>query len=217
MSFDAIIFDMDGTLFDSESIWQVAEVQMFADRGLEYTDAIRAQVIGLRLDEFFDKLIRIYNLDETIEDLSEELIQRIHAILPQSVVAKEGARELVEYTAHENYPRCIASSSPASIIEATMNTQPWGALIPVRYSATLVPNGKPEPDIYLYAAEQLGIAPERCLAIEDSVTGARSAVSAGMTCYAVPDYHTPRSAFGPVTPYVFDSLVDVLARLRNGA
>ena len=71
--FSAIIFDMDGTLVDSESVWEKAEVAMLEKRGLNHSDEVRQQVIGLRIDEFFAKLIDIYNMDETVESLSREL------------------------------------------------------------------------------------------------------------------------------------------------
>ncbi|MEL6524822.1 MAG: HAD hydrolase-like protein, partial [Chloroflexota bacterium] len=85
--YEAIIFDMDGTLVDSEVVWDVAEKEMFAERGLVYDAAVREQVIGLRLDEFFDKLIKIYDLDEKREDLQAELIERMLVKIPADVEA----------------------------------------------------------------------------------------------------------------------------------
>ncbi len=81
--FKAIIFDMDGTLVDSEVVWDVAEREMFADMGLVYNAEVREQVIGLRLDEFFEKLIGIYGLDNSVEELQAELIQRMLLKIPE--------------------------------------------------------------------------------------------------------------------------------------
>lgn len=83
MNFKAIIFDMDGTLVDSEVIWDIAETEMFAEMGLEYNADIRDQVIGLRLDEFFEKLIAIYDLRDTVEALQTELVRRILIKIPE--------------------------------------------------------------------------------------------------------------------------------------
>jgi HAD superfamily hydrolase (TIGR01509 family) len=215
VDFKAIIFDMDGTLVDSEVVWEIAEGEMFTERGLAYTDEVRQQVIGLRLDEFFEKLIAIYNLDEAIPSLQMELIERMVAKIPTLVKPKPGAQELIEWTARQNIPYCIASSSPMSIIEATVQSQNWDTLIPHLYTADDVERGKPAPDVYLYAAEQLGVAPAHCLAIEDSPAGARAAVAAGMTCYVVPDAHSQPEAFKEITPHVFHDLTVVQELLSD--
>lgn len=212
--FKGIIFDMDGTLVDSEIVWDVAEKEMFAERGLEYTMNERQHVIGLRMDEFFQKLIEIYGLDETVEDLSAELIERMLEKIPRMVQAKTGAQAILEWVAEQNIPYCIASSSPMSIIEANMQAQGWSDLIPHLYTADSVKNGKPAPDIYLYAAEKLGINPTESLAVEDSPNGAKSAVAAGMLCYVVPDAHSSPEKFVDITPHIFETLDDVLAKLK---
>jgi beta-phosphoglucomutase-like phosphatase (HAD superfamily) len=212
--FKGIIFDMDGTLVDSEVVWDVAEREMFAERGLEYTMQEREQVIGLRMDEFFQKLIEIYGLDESVEALTEELIERMLEKIPVMVEAKQGAQAIVEWAAEQSIPYCIASSSPMSIIEANMQAQGWSDLIPNLYTADSVRYGKPAPDIYLYAAEKVGVTPSDCLALEDSPNGAKSAVAAGMTCYVVPDTHSTAEQFADITPHVFNSLDDVLAKLK---
>jgi beta-phosphoglucomutase-like phosphatase (HAD superfamily) len=104
-----------------------------------------------------------------------------------------------------------------SIIEAVIDSQGWHTLIPQRCSAEGVARGKPAPDVYLLAAQTLKLAPGDCLALEDSVNGARAAVAAGMTCFAVPDpSHVAASAFAGVTPHIFDNLDSVLAHLANG-
>lgn len=215
--YSAIIFDMDGTLVASESVWEDVEAQMFADRGLDYTEEIRQQVIGLRLDEFFAKLISIFSLDETADDLRDELIGRMLKRIPSDVEPKPGARELLDYAQQLGIPYCIASSSPMSIIESVVQAQGWADLIPHLYTADSVERGKPAPDVYLYAAEQLGVSAGQCLALEDSPAGARSAVAAGMTTFVVPDFHTRRDVVAQITPHVYDSLFDVLEHLQEHA
>lgn len=213
--FKAIIFDMDGTLVDSEVVWDMAETEMFADMGLEYNDKIREQVIGLRLDEFFQKLIGIYSLEQSVAELEAELIERMLTKIPELVKPKSGAQALIEWTAEQNIPYCIASSSPMSIIKATVEAQGWSDLIPNLYTANDVPKGKPAPDVYLFAAEELGVQPEDCLALEDSPNGARSAVAAEMTCYVVPDSHSSPDKFTDITPHIFSTLDDVLIKLKE--
>jgi HAD superfamily hydrolase (TIGR01509 family) len=212
-TFAGIIFDMDGTLVDSEVVWERAEIEMFADRKLVYNDDVRQQVIGLRLDAFFQKLISIYGLDESIESLSQDLISRllthVHSIQP-----KKGAQDILEYVASLGVPYAIASSSPMSVISAVVHAQGWQELIPNLYSADSVALGKPAPDVYLYACEQLNISAQASLALEDSPNGARAAVAANMTCYVVPDFHSTPEKFNGITPHLFSDLHAVLNTLK---
>jgi beta-phosphoglucomutase-like phosphatase (HAD superfamily) len=212
--FKAIIFDMDGTLVDSEIIWHEAERELFEDRSIPYTDEIRQHIIGMRVDEMFTKLVDILSLNESPETLEAELVERMLIKIPLLVQPKSGAQAIVEWAATLNRPYCIASSSPMSIIEATVKSQGWSELIPKLYTADVVPKGKPAPDVYLHAAQELGVDPTACLALEDSPNGARSAVAAGMTCYAIPDSHSTPEAFAGITPHLFSSLDDVLAHLK---
>ena len=214
--FKAIIFDLDGTLVDSEVVWEEAESEMFQERDIEFTSEVRSQIIGLRMDEFMATVIKAYDMKEDPDALSEELINRMLEKIPSMVKAKAGADELVRWVAEQqDMTHCIASSSPQSVIDASVHAQNWQDLIPMRYSATIVPNGKPAPDIYQYAAQQLGVAPSECLAIEDSPNGAKSAVAAEMICYAVPDAHSSRDVLEQITPHVFNNLHEVLLKLQN--
>lgn len=217
-NFNAIIFDMDGLLVDSERVWADAETRLLAARGKAYdADHTRDDLIGLRIDEFLDRLCATFNIDESPESLYDELIGDMLQLIPDELMTKPGATEILEYVQLRNLPCAIASSSPQSVIEAVVASQGWTEALPVRVSAESVGRGKPAPDVYLEAARRLGIAPGHALALEDSPNGARAAVAAGMTCYAVPDlFHSPVTAFEGITPYVFDSLHTVLAQLTGG-
>lgn len=216
MTYKAIIFDMDGLLVDSEVTWNEAETALFAARGIDYTHEIRAHIIGMRVDEMMVKLKGILDLAETEQQLEDELIARMLELIPTKVVVQPGAHDIVRFVAEQNIPHAIASSSPMSIIDATMDAMGWGEIFTLRCSADDDERGKPAPDVYLRAARLLGFDPVDCLALEDSPTGARAAVAAGMTCYAVPDQsHTKPSAFAEITPYVFSSLHEVLAELQR--
>lgn len=212
----AIIFDMDGLLVDSEPVWHAAEADLIESRGHQYTKEVRAQIIGLRVDEFFEKLNAVYHFDESIDELYSELMDRMLRLIPRKVKPQPGAAELVAYVQGSGLPTAIASSSPMSIINATVVSQGWEHVFSLRCSADDDARGKPAPDVYLRAARLLGVAPENCLALEDSPAGARAAVAAGMTCYAVPDStHSGPDAFQDITPHVFADLHDVLRQLND--
>ncbi len=216
LPFKAIIFDMDGLLVDSEIIWFKAEKAMIESRGHEYTEDVREQIIGLRLDEFMTKLHDIFGFSESVAELSDQLETHMVELIKSEVQAQPGAAEIVAWVAEQGIPHAIASSSSQKIIDATMEAQGWETVFTHRYTANDVPLGKPAPDVYLLAAEKLGVNPADCLALEDSPNGSRAAVAAGMTCYAVPDTsHSKVEAFHGITRHIFASLHEVLAALRG--
>lgn len=215
IDWQAVIFDMDGLLVDSETVWHIAETELIEGRGHRYTPDVRAQIVGMRMDQFLIKLHEVYNFQDSIGALYQELTERMLTLIPQRVKPQPGAQALVEYVAERRMTVAIASSSPMSIIDAVLESCGWQDVFAVRCSADDDEHGKPAPDVYLRTARVLGVQPSGCLALEDSPNGARAATAAGMTCYAVPDLsHTKVSAFEGITPYVFDSLHTVLMHLK---
>lgn len=212
----AVIFDMDGLLVDSETVWHIAETELIESRGHRYTPDVRAQIVGMRMDQFLIRLHEVYNFQDNIDVLYQELTERMLTLIPQRVKPQPGAQALVEYVAERRMTVAIASSSPMSIIDAVLASCGWQDVFAVRCSADDDEHGKPAPDVYLRTARVLGVRPSGCLALEDSPNGARAATAAGMTCYAVPDLsHTKVSAFEGITPYIFDSLHTVLMHLKD--
>lgn len=214
-SFRAIVFDMDGLLVNSEDAWKIAETALIAARGHTFTPDVRRQIVGLRIDQIAEKFRAVYQLSDSAETLAEELTARLLELIPSHVTPQPGAVEMLAYVSEQHIPRAIASSSSKVVIDAALRQQGWDSLFPIRCSAEDEQHGKPAPDVYLRAAERLGIAPQACLALEDSLTGAKAAVAAGMACYAVPDLtHTTAEAFDGITPYTFGSLLEVLKNLK---
>ena len=213
--FKAIIFDMDGLLVDSETVWYKTEKNMIESRGYEYTDEVRDSIVGMRVDEFLQNLHAHYGLTESVEALNDQLISEMLEVIPVEVLVQPGADEMLQFVVDNDIPHAIASSSPMSIIDATLEAQGWDSIFARRFSADDDEKGKPAPDVYLRAMRELGFEPHECLALEDSPNGSRAAVAAGMTCYSVPDKsHTKAEAFKDITPHVFKSLHDVLAKLK---
>lgn len=214
----AVIFDMDGLLVDSEPLWWKIESGVLASHGKVYNADLQKGLIGMRMDEFWANMVRIYGIPESPKNMIREVTHRMVELVPEEVHARPGAPELLAYLAAEGVPCAIASSSPLMIIDAVVAAQGWEHYFKARVSGDEVKQGKPAPDVYLEAARRIGCPPERCLALEDSKNGARAAVAAGMTCIAVPDLsHGHHRDFEGITPYVVDSLHDVLELLkRNG-
>ncbi|MDX2163335.1 MAG: HAD family phosphatase [bacterium] len=214
----AVIFDMDGLLVDSEPVWNAAERAVITARGRVHDVARQVGMVGLRLDEYWSKMAAIYELEEQVTTLIEDVVGRMRAAVGEQAQPRPGARELLAFLEAHRVPIALASSSPNVIIDTVVESKGWLNHFTIRVSGDEVAHGKPAPDVYLEAARRLGADPAHTLALEDSVNGARAAVAAGMTCFAVPDLsHATRAAFDGVTPHVYDSLHDVLAALQDCA
>jgi HAD superfamily hydrolase (TIGR01509 family) len=212
----AVLFDMDGLLVDSEPVWAVAENAMMASRGLTSDPEIQRGLIGMRMRDFVGGMRTAYNISDSLDDMCTDLTTRMIALIATEVVPRPGAIELLDYLYGRGIPCAIASSSPLELIDATVAAHGWGYFFQTHVSGDDVAHGKPAPDIYLEAAKRLGAAPAACLALEDSPNGARSAMAAGTVCYAVPDTsHSTAAAFAGITPNVVASLHDIVTVLRR--
>ncbi len=216
MGYSALIFDMDGLLVDSEPVWHEVEVDLIESFGYVYSDEVRSLGIGMRADEFAAILQQHYpRLGDSAAAIESAIIKRLLALPPERIKARPGADEIVRYAATRQLPRAIASSSTQIVIEHFVGLMGWEELIPNRFSAQFMARGKPAPDIYLYAAAQLGLAPARCLALEDSRAGTLAALAAGMTCFTVPDLsHSSLDDFAAVNGNVFRDLYAVMAEIE---
>lgn len=217
MTFEAIIFDMDGLLVDSETVWMECEQALLAKRGKKWDFSIQGHLVGMRVEDYMQPMIEGYGLEnDTPKALRDELVDMMCELIPHKVLAKPGAHEMIAYVSQHKLPCAIASSSPTAIINAIVNSQGWAEVLHTHASGEEVVNGKPAPDVYLLAAERISVDPATCLALEDSPNGARAAVAAGMICYAVPDLaHTQPERFKGVTPHVFQDLYQVYQKLNG--
>lgn len=183
-AFDAIIFDCDGVLVDSEVVGLKDSAAYLKRRGLEWSEAdLVERFSGLRDDQFFDLLSEAYqkvNGTPPEEAFFSGLYdQRLLSDTP--IIAMEGVHEALRDL---HIPSAVASSSRTDRLETKLKSNDlWAYFDPHIYSADVVERGKPDPAIYLYAAEKLGVAPGNCLVVEDSANGVQSGIAAGMTVW----------------------------------
>lgn len=206
-----VLFDMDGIVLDTEKLyarfWQEAAVALGYPMTWQQALGMRSlsRVAGqAKLESYFGKGISILEVREKRIELMERYIDE------HGVDVKQGIYELLDYLDAQGIPKAITTSSPMERVRKYLT--PLGLLdrfdkICTGYD---VPKGKPEPDIYLYGAASLGLAPENCLAIEDSPAGVLSAYRAGCMTVMVPDMDQPDEETANRLFAKADSLLDVV-------
>ncbi|HNB71374.1 MAG TPA: hexitol phosphatase HxpB, partial [Acidobacteriota bacterium] len=186
--FQAVIFDLDGLLIDSEPLWRDTEVKVFGALGLPITHQDCEQTIGLRVDEFvrywYD---RFPWKGKSLQVVEQEIVEEMIFCIRQRGVPKAGVEKIFNFFAEKQLPMAVASSSYVRIIEAALQTLGLLPHITLFHSAEHETFGKPHPAVYLTTARKLNVDPVRCLAFEDSPMGVQSAKSAGLTCVCIPD------------------------------
>ena len=195
----AVLFDMDGLIVDTEPIHFMAFREMMREYGHEIDDSLMPSFVGFPEAENIRDLKRIYSLDAPAAEMAERrygLFMKLIRFEPFSVFP--GFWELSEEVRRRGLKQAVVSSSTAEQIEVILgrlfDTRPeLGS--PQSYFEAIVSGGdiahnKPAPDIYLHAAERLKVAPQECLAFEDTPPGVQAAVTAGMTVIAVPNEYT---------------------------
>lgn len=214
----AVIFDMDGLLIDSEPLWKEAEVKIFNSLGVPVTYEMTDQTMGLRTDEVVLYWHQRYPWSgRSLEAVAAEVDESVLALIHEKGVPKTGVSQVIATCERLNLPMAIASSSSTRLIEAVVEKLGVGHKFRVIHSAELEPLGKPHPGVYLSAAEKLGVQPEHCLAFEDSPNGVVSAKAAKMRCIAVPEpawrddkrfgiADMIMGSLGDVTPEIIQSL-----------
>ena len=213
---EAIIFDMDGLLIDSEPFWQQAEIEVFADVGLTLTPELCLQTMGLRIDEVVNYWYRQYPWEQPSQAaIAQRIVQRVIELIETQGVSRKGVYPLFEFLKCQDLPLALASSSDDRLIEAVMNRLELHNLFQVIHSATRETYGKPHPAVYLTTAEKLGVTPTHCLALEDSLNGVLSAKAARMICYAIPEGYPDSDPRFSIADRILPSLVEVKVALAE--
>ena len=207
---DAVIFDMDGVLIDSEPIWQDVEIELLGDLGVPLTREMCTQTMGLRVNEAVAHWYERYPwTGPGVEDVAEQLIDGVIRAIAERGQAKEGVTEALAFLDRHGLRLAIASSSYYRVIEAVLARCDLEDRFEVVHSAEDEVNGKPHPAVYLGAAAKLGVVPTRCLAVEDSPNGVQSAKRAGMACIARPEPGTESDARFASADLVLTSLAHI--------
>ena len=187
---EAVVFDLDGVLLDSEQLWDEAREQLARERGGRWHDQAQRDMMGMSSLEWSRYMHETIGLPEPPEEISREVVERLTALYRERLPAIPGAKEAVERLAAD-YKLGLASSSNRELIDLALELLGVAHLFAATVSSEEVAHGKPAPDVYLEAARRLGIEPARAAAVEDSQNGILAAKAAGMRVIAIPNRHFP--------------------------
>ena len=182
----AVVFDLDGLLIDSEIVWNRVRSDVAAERGVDWTKGDQRAVMGVSTAAWTAYMIDRLGLDLTPEAVQHLVVERMVASYKERVPFKPGAVELVTW-AGKHYSLALASGSVRELIDLVVASPEFANRFQIVVSADEVARGKPHPDVFLEAARRLGVSPEACVCLEDSGHGIDAGRAAGMRVIAVPD------------------------------
>ena len=210
----AVVFDMDGLLCDTEVAYRDAMIAVAAEDGYEMPLSLFQSMIGLPGPSSDRKVLDHFGDGFAIEDFNSRVRDHVDAACAVGIALKAGVVELLDHLDELNLPRAIATSSSHRAVQSHLG---HSGIIP-RFNTVVARGdyvlGKPNPDPFLTAAERLGIAPEFCLALEDSHNGVRAAFSAGMMTIMVPDLLDPTPEMHDLCVRIARDLHEVQALIR---
>jgi HAD superfamily hydrolase (TIGR01509 family) len=187
---DAVIFDLDGVIVDSEQVWDEVREQYTVEAGGRYSETATRAMMGMSSTEWSTYMAEELALPGSPEEINAAIVQRMLIRYGEAPPLIDGAADVVRAIA-EAVPVAIASSSNPELIDVVLRVAGLADVVRDAVSSQEVARGKPAPDVYLEAARRLAVDPSRAAAVEDSHNGIRSAKSAGMRVFAVPNPHYP--------------------------
>lgn len=214
--YDAILFDMDGVIIDSEPLWKIAMESVFHKLGSTLNKQDFQRTVGLRIDE----VVHYWNTAESwgIEDEEKVVIEILDAmveLIHENPFPLVGVIETLQYLKEKDIKIGLATSSPSILIDAVLDNLNIRSYFHVFHSAETESFGKPHPAVYLKAAEMCRIKPIKCLVIEDSLTGIIAAKAAKMKVVCIPEKtHLPDPKL-ILADFHFENMLDLLNQFKN--
>jgi len=187
---EAVVFDLDGVIVDTEQVWDEVREQLVRERGGSWHGGAQAAMMGMSSLEWSRYMHDELGLAESPEVINDEVVRRMLARYREDLPLIEGAVNAVRRLAAE-FSLAVASSSNRPLIEAVLEQAGIAELFIVVVSSEEVARGKPAADVYVEAARRIAVEPTRCAAVEDSSNGIRAAHAAGMRVLALPNSHYP--------------------------
>jgi HAD superfamily hydrolase (TIGR01509 family) len=189
---DAVVFDLDGVILDTEELWNEVREGLARERGGRWSERAQSDMMGMSSDEWSRYMHDVVGLAAPPEEINREVVQRMLERYERELPLIDGAVDAVRRIA-ACWPLGLASSSNRELIDRALAVSGLAPLFRATVSSEEVARGKPAPDVYLEIARRLGVEPENGAAVEDSANGIRSAYAAGMRVIAIPNPAYPPS------------------------
>ena len=212
-NYDAVIFDMDGVLVDSEPLWKIAMKEVFSSLGSNLEKSDFQKTVGLRIDEVIAYWKPIENWTPEINDIEAEIIVKMVDLINNQSSPLPGVIDTLNFLKLKT-PIGLATSSPQKLIDAVLNTLNIKEYFNAIQSAETETHGKPHPAVFLSAAKKMNVRPENCLVIEDSLNGIIAAKAARMAVVCIPEKtHIPNPKMN-VADFQFENMNDFLIQIK---
>jgi HAD superfamily hydrolase (TIGR01509 family) len=203
----AVTFDMDGLMFNSEDVYTLAGTELLARRGIEFTPELKDAMMGLPPQKAFEAMIAFHSLEDPWHALAAESDVIYLGLLAEHLATMPGLTELLAALERAGIPKAIATSSSRRLTAACLDPFQLTPRFSFILTSEDITHGKPHPEIYLLAARRFGVPPGEMLVLEDSHNGCRAAAAAGAFTVAVPGNHSRRQDFS-AADLMIDSLRD---------
>jgi HAD superfamily hydrolase (TIGR01509 family) len=190
---EAVVFDLDGVIVDSEHVWDEVREELARERGGRWSDRAQADMMGMSAPEWSRYMHDVVGLSESPAEIDRLVVERMLERYAERLPLIDGAVDAVLRVA-QSFRLALASSSNRRVIDAVLDEAGLAASFEATVSSEEVGRGKPAPDVFLEAARRLDLPPERCAAVEDSGNGIRAAHAAGMRVIAIPNRRYPPPA-----------------------
>jgi len=214
--YEAVIFDMDGVLIDSEPLWKIAMEEVFHSLGSKLTKADFQKTVGLRIDE----VVHFWNHHENWgveneQDVEEAIILKMISLISQNAQPLEGVIETLAFLKRKGIKIGLGTSSSSRLIHVVLTELNIAHYFDFTHSAETENFGKPHPAVYLTVAEQLKVKPNKCLVIEDSFNGVIAGLAAKMKVVCIPEKtHFPNPKLA-LADFQFHTMTEFLLEIQK--
>jgi HAD superfamily hydrolase (TIGR01509 family) len=209
----AVVFDLDGLMFNTEDLYDQTGSEVLRRRGREFTSELRQQMMGRPGRDALRIMIEMHALDDTVEQLQQESEQVFYSLLDTHLAPMPGLLDLLDRLEEVGRPKAIATSSRREIVDRMLAPFDFPRRFEFVLTSDDVTQGKPHPEVFLTAAKRFGVDPAEMLVLEDSENGCQAAVASGAVTVAVPSGHSRHHEF-PGAALVAGNLSDPeIARL----
>jgi HAD superfamily hydrolase (TIGR01509 family) len=208
VSLQAVVFDLDGVLANTEDLYEEACSAVLGRRGLTYDPPLREQMMGRPVADALRIMIEAHDLPDSIEALFDECREVLYGLMATALAPMPGVTELLERLDATKLPAAVATSALPEYAEFVLTRLDLKRRFQFVLTSADIKNGKPDPEVYLLASRRLELPPSEMMVLEDSANGCRAAVGAGAFTVAVPNRHTAKHNFDGVR-FIAETLCDL--------